>query len=100
MPIRPENRDRYPADWKQISDRIRFERARRMCECRGECGRDHTADDQGIAWDASRAISEAVSVDELNKVGGELKSRDLGAHRSSLQAAWTARNNELKGAAG
>ena len=49
------------------------------------------------AVDFARAISEAGSVDELNKVGGELKSRDLGAHRSSLQAAWTARNNELKG---
>lgn len=49
------------------------------------------------AVDFARAISEAGSVDELNKVGAELKSRDLGSHRSSLQAAWTARNNELKG---
>lgn len=37
-PIRPENRGRYPADWKQISDRIRFERAEGQCECEGECG--------------------------------------------------------------
>lgn len=42
MPIRPENRARYPKDWRQISDRIRFERAAGRCECRGECGRpDH-----------------------------------------------------------
>jgi hypothetical protein len=40
MPIRPENRDRYPADWKKISQRIRFERAEGRCECTGECGRD------------------------------------------------------------
>lgn len=39
MPIRPENRDRYPADWKQISDRIKWERAQGRCECLGECGR-------------------------------------------------------------
>lgn len=39
MPIRPENRDRYPRDWKQISERIRFERAQGRCECEGECGR-------------------------------------------------------------
>ena len=39
MPIRPENRGRYPADWKQISERIRFERAQGRCECLGECGR-------------------------------------------------------------
>lgn len=43
-PIRPENRGRYPADWSQISDRIRFERAAGRCECEGECGMPgHTA---------------------------------------------------------
>lgn len=39
MPIRPENRERYPADWRKISKRIRFERADSQCECAGECGR-------------------------------------------------------------
>jgi hypothetical protein len=39
MPIRPENRDRYPSDWKSISLRIRTERAAGRCECLGECGR-------------------------------------------------------------
>ena len=34
MPILPENRDKYPLDWPEISDRIRFERA-------GECGVEH-----------------------------------------------------------
>ncbi|MEU1550268.1 hypothetical protein [Nocardia sp. NPDC005745] len=43
MPIRPENRDRYPPDWPEISQRIRFGRAGGRCECLGECGRppDH-----------------------------------------------------------
>jgi hypothetical protein len=41
MPIRPENRSRYPKDWKAISLRIRHERAGGRCECEGECGRDH-----------------------------------------------------------
>lgn len=40
MPIRAENRGRYPKDWKAISFRIRFERARGRCECSGECGRE------------------------------------------------------------
>ena len=40
-PIRPENRDRYPDDWKQISLRIRTVRAAGRCECAGECGVDH-----------------------------------------------------------
>lgn len=38
MPVRPENRDRYPDDWKTISDRIRFGRAWEHCECDGRCG--------------------------------------------------------------
>jgi DnaJ-class molecular chaperone len=41
MPIRPENRARYPKDWKAISERIRFKRAKSRCECTGECGADH-----------------------------------------------------------
>lgn len=39
MPIRPENLSRYPKDWKQISQEIRFGRAGGRCECLGECGR-------------------------------------------------------------
>ena len=41
MPIRPENRALYPADWPAISRRIRFERAGGRCECDGCCGEDH-----------------------------------------------------------
>lgn len=41
MPIRPENRARYPKDWGDISTRIRFERAAGRCECEGECREDH-----------------------------------------------------------
>lgn len=41
MPIRPENRARYPKDWKAISARIRFDRAESRCECTGHCGQDH-----------------------------------------------------------
>ncbi|MGW1463870.1 zinc finger domain-containing protein [Streptomyces sp. NPDC002308] len=39
MPIRPENRDRYPKDWPTISLLIRTGRAAGRCECLGECGR-------------------------------------------------------------
>lgn len=35
MPIRPENKDRYPANWSEISNHIRFDRADGVCEfCR------------------------------------------------------------------
>lgn len=39
MPIRPENRDRYPNDWKLRSKLIRTVRAKNRCECDGRCGR-------------------------------------------------------------
>lgn len=38
MPIRPENRKRYPRNWWAISNRIRFVRAGGRCECTGQCG--------------------------------------------------------------
>jgi len=39
MPISPANRARYPKNWRDISQRIRFERAAGQCECTGECGK-------------------------------------------------------------
>jgi hypothetical protein len=39
VPIRPENRGRYPANWPTISAWVRFSRALGQCECQGECGR-------------------------------------------------------------
>ena len=41
MPIRPENRARYPKDWPEINRRIRFGRSGGRCECTGECGLHH-----------------------------------------------------------
>ena len=42
MPIRPENKKRYPADWKLRSRFIRFYRARNRCEwCSAENYQPH-----------------------------------------------------------
>lgn len=38
MPIRPENRHRYPPNWREISTAVK-DRAGWRCECAGECGR-------------------------------------------------------------
>lgn len=43
MPIKPENVDRYPKEWPEVSLRIRRDRAQWQCECEGECGRGHQA---------------------------------------------------------
>ena len=40
MPIKPENKDRYPKNWKQISEDIRINRAKNRCEV---CGVPHYA---------------------------------------------------------
>ena len=40
MPIKPENRDRYPKNWPEIRERIR-QRSGGRCECKGECGLPH-----------------------------------------------------------
>lgn len=41
MPIKPENKKRYPKNWKEISLRIR-KRSGGICECMGECGLHRT----------------------------------------------------------
>lgn len=42
MPIRPENKDRYPADWALRSRFVRFHRAKNRCEwCGAENGKAH-----------------------------------------------------------
>ena len=42
MPIHPEMKDLYPADWAELSRRIRFERAGGRCEeCGAEQGQPH-----------------------------------------------------------
>lgn len=35
----PMDISRYPNDWIEISNYIRFERAQGQCECSGECGK-------------------------------------------------------------
>lgn len=65
MPILPENRARYPADWKAISHRIRFERAGGRCECLGECGQAHhggTGDPQRCVRRHGETVPETTTV--------------------------------------
>jgi hypothetical protein len=57
MPIRPENRARYPREWKVISLRIRNERAGNRCECSGECGQEHGRERHGEYIDQSPRCS-------------------------------------------
>ena len=59
MPIRPEERARYPKNWSTaIVPRIR-ERSGNRCECTGECGLNHHYHDEatGLERDRCQAVN-------------------------------------------
>lgn len=60
MPIRPENRARYPKNWKsEIVPRIR-ERSGNRCECTGQCGAQHgPLDARCVAYDGMPLVGRA-----------------------------------------
>lgn len=69
MPIKPENRAKYPADWKQIRARI-LERAGHRCEqCRAVNHQvvvrhvDSYLDADGYVWDSVTGESRGMSRD-------------------------------------
>lgn len=68
MPIRPENRHRYPPSWHEISRRIRFERAGSRCECEGECGVDHAKEAErcGIENFCGPPLNRCQAAHDLN----------------------------------
>jgi hypothetical protein len=38
----PTKQSKYPKNWKAISKKIRFQRAKGQCECEGQCGLHRT----------------------------------------------------------
>lgn len=57
MPIRPQHRWLYPIDWQQITDAVRFQRAKGRCE---QCARPHGQLichlGDGRWWDRERSL--------------------------------------------
>lgn len=67
MPIKPENKARYPKNWKAISLSIRH-RASWICECIGECGTGHdpgrcTAENGGLTSGGGRVVLTVAHLD-------------------------------------
>lgn len=61
MPIRPENKIRYPKNWKsEVVPRIRA-RSGDRCECTGQCGRKH----------GPAARGDTVLGDRCTRINGE-----------------------------
>lgn len=53
------------------------------------------SDDDAI--DFERDIAEATTLQQLNKVGADLRAANLGGHADKLRAAWSARKAEIEG---
>lgn len=49
----------YPADWRALSARIRFERAGGRCECLGECKSEHARPEHPWSAPAGYVYGEA-----------------------------------------
>lgn len=61
MPIKPENRSRYPKEWPLIRLEV-LRRARYRCECRGECGKHREPCDRihGNVLDGEHRVATVV----------------------------------------
>ena len=80
MPIRPENKARYPKDWSAISKRIRA-RAGNCCECEGECGTAHDPRCEAINGDAHPLTGSRVvlTTAHMNHMPEDCDDRNLKA---------------------
>ena len=72
MPIRPENRSRYPSDWPAISRRIRV-RAGDRCEgspafpdCRAENGKPHPVTGSMVVLTVAHLDHQPENCDDAN----------------------------------
>jgi len=74
MPIRPENRNRYPADWPKISARVREEAGQRCEWCgvpNGEWIRRGTCDGLDVWSFSASAYCDVFCASTGDKLDGE-----------------------------
>lgn len=77
MPIKPENRKRYPKNWKEISERIRFDRAGGRCEfiigaarCEALHGRPHPITGSKVVLTVAHLDHIPENCDDENLLAG------------------------------
>ena len=58
MPIKPENKVRYPKNWKEISEDIRFNRAGNRCEVCGVKNYELGGRDSSGNWHKAHPVKE------------------------------------------
>lgn len=71
MPIKPENKNRYPDNWKEISEHIRFERAENRCEVCGVKNYELGGRDSSGKWHKAHPVQEKLCGLEWPKPGQE-----------------------------
>lgn len=80
MPIRNEDKHRYPPNWPEIAKAVK-DAAGWRCECEGECGRDHSGrcpDEHGKpAHDTGKTI--VITCAHLNHVPEDVRPENLAA---------------------
>lgn len=82
MPIRPENKALYPANWREISHRIRFERAGGRCEgCGVENYQPHPETGSRVVLTVAHLDHDPRNCDGMD-TGGPM----LPANESNLRA--------------
>lgn len=71
MPIRPENRNRYPKDWKKRSYFVRFVRGRGQCEwCGAKHGDPHPVTGSIVVLTTAHVFRHDPEASELLNLAG------------------------------
>lgn len=93
--IRVSHMSDLPTGNKPFTVKLTSKRGRRASHTVEPLPPAITADD---AAKLQQRIAQAANATELQAIGAELKSMELGPHLEQLQSAWSNRNTELKGA--
>ena len=89
VPIRPENRSRYPADWKLRSHFVRFIRARGCCEwCGAKHGEPHPITGSKVVLTAAHVYDHRPEAASLLNLAA-LCQRCHNRHDSAMRRAGT-----------
>lgn len=101
MPIHPDDKGRYPADWKAISYRIRFERAGGQCEwevdgvrCEARHGLPHPVTGSIVILTVAHLDHTPEHCDDANLMA--MCQRDHLAYDRAHHAASRARRKEAE----
>jgi hypothetical protein len=100
MPIRPENRARYPKDWKLRSHFVRFIRARGRCEwCGAEHGKPHPKTGSMVVLTTAHVFDDRPEASSLLNLAALCQlchnRHDMAARRAGIRERARAHTQDL-----